>query len=297
MEKFQKEATLKDMGRPRLFILVPVVLIFLSLLFSSTNFAQTASPSPSPSPTTLISQAKPAVQVQNHEKSATPSASPEVQALAKKPAKSYSIALIGDSMIETMGEQTEYLQKSLSAKYPNFEFKLYNYGIGAQNVEQGLNRFNQPFSYKTRNYPPLTEVKPDILIVGSFSYNPFPEHDRAKHQRLLQSLINQARGSAKKVYLLAEIAPLKTGFGEGPGGINWPQARAELQAIQIIELLENAVNLAKMENVPLINAFQASKVDGNYGNKQYVNSHDGIHPSVKGHIFMANFIANTLTFK
>ena len=199
-------------------------------------------------------------------------------------------------MVDTMGENTDYLQKSLTNKYPQTEFKLYNYGIGGQNVEQGLGRFNLPFNFKTRNYPPLSELDPDFLIVGSFSYNPFPQHDVAKHNRLLQSMINQARGTSAKVYLLAEIAPLKVGFGNGPGGVNWPEDKSTLQATHIIEQLNDTVNLAKTENVPLINVYQASKINGNYGNKIYVNSNDGIHPSVEGHILMADIIANTLNF-
>jgi lysophospholipase L1-like esterase len=199
-------------------------------------------------------------------------------------------------MVETMGENTDYLQKSLASRYPSTQFKLYNYGIGGQNVEQGLSRFPSPFNYKTRNYPPLSEIHPDILIVGSFSYNPFAEHDRTKHSRLLREMVNQARGVSGRVYLLAEIAPLKDGFGQGVGGINWPEDKATTQAVHIIEQLDDSVTVAKTENVPLINAYQSSKVNGNYGNKIYVATHDGIHPSIEGHVFMANLIASLLSF-
>lgn len=212
------------------------------------------------------------------------------------PKQLYTIALIGDSLIDTMGENTDYLQTSLSQKYPGTEFKLYNYGIGGQNIEQGLDRFNQPFNYKTRNYPPLPELKPDILIIGSFSYNPFPQHDVAKHDRLLQSMINQGRQIPSQVYVLAEIAPLKNNFGVGPGGVNWPADRAKEQADHIIEQLQGTVKMAQMENVHLINVFEASKVDGNYGNPKFVSSNDGIHPSADGQVFTADIIAKSLKF-
>jgi len=76
-------------------------------------------------------------------------------------------------MIDTMGENLDYMQKSLGAKYPGTTFKLYNYGIGSQNIEQGLARLNSSFSYQTRNYPPLSKISADVLILGSFAYNPF----------------------------------------------------------------------------------------------------------------------------
>lgn len=71
--------------------------------------------SPSPSPVTSY---------QLPETSPSPTPSP-------KPSKStYTIAIIGDSMADTMGESMEYLQESLKARYPQTNFNLYNYGIG-----------------------------------------------------------------------------------------------------------------------------------------------------------------------
>ena len=76
----------------------------------------------------------------------------------------YTIALFGDSMIDTMGENLDYLDKALKAKYPQTNFQLYNYGIGSQNVEEGLARFENNFSYQSRNYPPIGQIKPDVII-------------------------------------------------------------------------------------------------------------------------------------
>ncbi len=209
---------------------------------------------------------------------------------------SYSIAIFGDSMVDTMGENLDYLQKSLGARWANTTFKLYNYGIGGQNVQQGLDRFDKPFSYQTRNYLPLSALKPDIIVVGSFAYNPFSPHDRNHHWLTLTALVNRAKENGSDIYMLAEIAPRASGFGKGPGGINWPENLARDQAAHIIEQLQNAVNLAKSMNIPLIDAFDKSKVNGNYGENTYINENDGIHPSVEGHMFIADLIATTLKF-
>lgn len=208
---------------------------------------------------------------------------------------SYAIAVIGDSMVDTMGERLEYLEGALKEKYPKTEFRLYNYGMGAQNVEEGLARINVEFDHLDRHYPPLPRVAPDILIIGSYAYNPFTPHDRDRHWAALKKFAEEGRGITPNVYILAEVAPLRTGFGKGPNGVNWSENTAYEHSGRILELLENAVTLGKVMKVPVINAFDASlNKSTEEGNKKYVNSSDGIHPSVDGHKFTADRIVKTL---
>lgn len=221
----------------------------------------------------------------------TPSATP---ILLKK--STYSIVIFGDSMVDTMGENLEYLQKALTNKYSKTSFKLYNYGIGGQNIEQGLVRFESSFVNRERNFPPIPALSPDILILGSFAYNPFPTHDRNKHYSLLKELITKAKTSSSKLYLLAEIAPLKSGFGEGKNGVNMPKDVAYQHALNIIEQLDDVINLSTSENIPLINVYYSSRVNGSFGDPYYVNPDDGIHPSFAGHVFTADLIIEKIKF-
>lgn len=207
---------------------------------------------------------------------------------------SYSIAIFGDSMVDTMGEKLEYLQETLSKKYPQTKFNLYNYGIGGQNVEQGLARFESSFVNRERQYLPLPALAPDVLIIGSFAYNPFPTHDRNRHYSLLRDLIAKAKNVSSNIYLLAEIAPLKTGFGKGKNGVNMSENVAFEHATHIIEQLDDVINLSKEQNISLINVYYESRVDGYYGNPYFVNPDDGIHPSVAGHYFTAESIAEKI---
>lgn len=232
----------------------------------STTPALTATPTPIPSPTLTP----------------TPTGKPH-----KK--NSYTIAIYGDSMIDTMGERLEYLEHSLKASYPDVNFTLYNYGIGAQNVEMGLERWNNRLDYQDRHYPAITEVKPDIVIVGSFAYNPFSPYDRNRHWIGLTKLVQQAQTVSPHVYMLAEIAPLRSNFGKGPNGVNWDENTAYTHSGWIVEQLENVVGLSKTLQVPLIDVFDPSK-----GHPEYTNPSDGIHPSVAGHEFTADIITNTI---
>lgn len=200
-------------------------------------------------------------------------------------------------MVDTMGENLEYLQATLLTLYPQTTFNLYNYGIGGQNVAQGLERFNKPFTQKTRSYPPITEISADIIIVASFAYNPFSPHNRDQHWQNLTQLVTNIRETGADTYILAEIAPLKTSFGNGPGGINLPSDSAAAHAQNITEQLENTVSLSKSIGVPLIDAYTVSTTDGRFADKVYVSAHDGIHPSVEGHLLMAGLIAQTIKLK
>ena len=207
---------------------------------------------------------------------------------------SYSIAIFGDSMVDTMGENLEYLQKVLANKYPQTKFNLYNYGVGGQNVEQGLARFESSFVNRERQYSPLPALTPDVLIIASFAYNPFPTHDRNRHYSLLRDLIAKAKNVSSNVYLLAEIAPLKTGFGKGKNGINMTDEAALEHATHIIEQLDDVINLSKEASIPLINAYYKSRIDGSFGDPYFVNRDDGIHPSVAGHFLTAELIVENI---
>lgn len=208
--------------------------------------------------------------------------------------KKYVIAAFGDSMIDTMGDQLDYLQSALLEKYPGTQFVFYNYGIGAQNVSDGLARFQSPFMYKERSYPPITQIGADVIILGTFAYNPFSSHDRNRHYQEYSQLVEQAKQTSSSIYVLVEIAPLGNTFGKGKNGINWPPDLARTQALHIIEQLENGISVGKTLSVPVIDTFHMTQLSGQFGEASYVNSDDGIHPSVAGHQFMADLIAQTV---
>lgn len=222
--------------------------------------------------------------------------SPPSPTTTLKPIKTlYKIAIFGDSMVDTMGQTLEYVEDSLKRKYPNINFALYNYGQGSINVEQGLEKFNQQFSYSSRFFEPLPQLKADIIILGSFAYNPLVPYSRDAHWLGLTKLIQEAEKTSAKVYLLAEVAPLRADFGRGPNGVSWnTQTRIEHSG-KIIQQLENAIALSKISNVSLINVFERTyNREKNEGKREYINFSDGIHPSVLGHKLTADLIAETI---
>ena len=209
--------------------------------------------------------------------------------------KTATIAIYGDSMVDTMGTGLPYLETSLRNYYPQVNFKLLNYGIGAQTVEQGLAGFDQNYNYKDRQYDSITNSGADIIIIESFAYNPLGEEGLDTQWIALSQMVEKARATGAQVMLLATIAPTKTDFGQGPGGVNWPADIAWQHAETINRYLENTVKLASSLNVPLIDAYHASLLSNGEGNPSFINNHDHIHPSVAGHQFVAGLIAETIS--
>ncbi len=224
--------------------------------------------------------------------SVMPSYAPHGSVLAKK---NYIIALYGDSMEDTMGDRVDILSSLLNQYYPSTQFSLYNYGIGAQNVEQGLSRFYANFTYRRRNYPPISEIHPDIIIIGSFAYNPFSPHDPVTHKNLLTQLVQKAKSTSARVFLLAEIAPLGSDFGQAPQGMtDWTASYRLSHAQEIVDQMQNVYSVGMKTATPVIDVYTKTKSNGPFGSWQYTSKNDGIHPSDNAQYFTAYTIIHSI---
>lgn len=205
-----------------------------------------------------------------------------------------TIALFGDSMVDTMETSAPYLHKELVKIYPNIKFDILNYGIGAQSVTKGLSRLNENLNYKDRQYLPILNSGADIFIVESFAYNPMD--DIGEYENNMRLLLEKFIATGKPIYFLATIAPLKTNFGKGPGGVNWDNDSAWTHATKINSYLEKGLSIAKSYNLPIIDCYHSSIQSNGEGMSSYVNKHDGIHPSQSGHQYIASQISQSIDF-
>jgi hypothetical protein len=271
-------------------------LVYLGQTQTRLNIAsvhETIRVSTTPSVTTV-----PIPSISNGNISATPTWIPTPQPSTTQPKftkDSYKIAILGDSMIDTMGETMNPLSRELAVQYPSLKFNLYNYSMGATTVYQRLDGFGSSFDYKTRHFPPLSDLRPDIIVVASFAYNPRYPFVRDEHWLGLAGLIDKALNITENVYVLAEIAPLSYDFGRGAGETaGWSDTQRFNHAKVIVDQLENAIGLGAAKGISVINAYYPTKTAGAFGGKVYTNSSDGIHPSAAGHALMARLIATTI---
>lgn len=213
------------------------------------------------------------------------------------PEDAYTIALFGDSMVDTM-EGGTYLRKALAEKYPGTQFVIFNYGKGAITASDGLETFYDAFEHRGRSYKPVDELEPDVIIVGSYAYNVYSPPDVNKHWLEYTRLVQEAQKITPNVYMLAEIAPQRSGFGLGAEGVIWEPHNAWTHTQHIIDQLYNPIGLSEALGVPVIDTFNPSlKEDKIEGRRELIDTSDNIHPSEKGHEFMAKIIAETLDFE
>ena len=283
------------------YLVLTVLTVFADLLVVSTNHNSKAVLASTTIPQILAAVAS-ATPIATAEPILNPVPSPTVM-LSPSPdptlsKNKYKIAIVGDSMIETMGDNLDYLATALKQKYPDTEFEMYNYGVGSENVLEGSDRLVKSFAHGKRNYPPITDVKPDVIIVGSWAYNPPAEYDKNVHWNYLAGIINKSKEISKKVYVLAEVAPLEDDFGKGPKGVNWPAELVAFHIQKIVELMQNARHLPNALDVGLIDVYSQTTQDNSpYGKNEYVDTSDHIHPSVLGHTITAETIRDTIVLE
>jgi len=131
----------------------------------------------------------------------TPTPTPQPTRRAKKSA--VTIALLGDSMTDTMGPDAPALKSILSRSYPGTQFTVKNYGVGGTNIEYGIERITNGYSYLGASIPALSSIRPDVVVVESFGYNPFPfDNAMDKHWLALSKAVDTLRGAIPQSVLL-----------------------------------------------------------------------------------------------
>jgi len=205
--------------------------------------------------------------------------------LTQNPLKTtYTVALLGDSMTDTLGMDLPHLRTLLTDEYPGYTFALLNYGQGATDMESGLYRLTNSTKYLDRDYPPLLSYKPDILVVESFAYNHWSgeKYDLDRQWLTIAKIIDTVRQNSPdtKIVLAATITPNKDIFGDGV--LNWPKVLKEQSTLIIKAYLQNMVNFATTQGYPLADAYHPSLQADGEGTAAYISSYDHLHPSGDG---------------
>lgn len=233
----------------------------------------------------------------------TPSPTPEltptptpIQATSSK--KNVTVAVLGDSMVDTLGIDLPEMRAMLDSYYPGTKFTMLNYGVGATNIEYGLVRILNGYTYLDREIPSLESQKPDIVVIESFGYNPFPYDEGAleRHWLAMAYIVDtiQQHLPDAEIVIAVTIAPNWDLFGDGAPGVAFgPQDKIERSAV-IRAYLESTIKFAKSQGLPLADAYTPSKLANGNGNPAYINAGDHIHPSPAGRKLFADVVAQTI---
>ena len=144
--------------------------------------------------------------------------------------------------------------------------------------------------------PTLVSQHPDIVVIESFAYNPYPFAEGAltTHWLRLASIVDTIKEKLPdaKIVIAATIAPNEQVFGDG--ALNWDQIGKAQKVRTIKNYLDNAVGFAKGEHLPLADAYHASLDSADNGKLAYINPGDHIHYSDAGRALFANVVANAI---
>lgn len=213
--------------------------------------------------------------------------------------KTVTIALLGDSMTDTLGPDAPHLRTALKKIYPATSFVIRNYGVGGTGIQYGIERITSGYTYLGKSYASLVSENPDVVVLESFGYNPFGSDESAinSHWMLLAQAVDTIRRNlpSADIVLAATIAPNATRFGDGAPGIAFSSEDKWQRVATIKKYLENAVRFGKSQKLPVADAYHASLLPDGNGNLSYINGGDHIHYSDKGRSLMASQIAKAIT--
>ncbi len=226
---------------------------------------------------------------------ATPTPTPIPHA-TRKP--HMTIALLGDSMIETLGSGVPDLERKLSSYYPQSSFTILNYGVGSTNIDDGIKRLTTDFVKNSQKVPSLVSREPDLTIVESFAYNHYPMDEMAltRHWLSMATIVDILKKHLPQASILfaSTITPNAKTFGDGAPSISYSDIEKHEHVVTIKAFLDNTVRFARSENIPLANAYNPSVMRDGNGNWTYISPVDHIHYSTKGRLFFVDTLFDTI---
>lgn len=209
-----------------------------------------------------------------------------------------TVAVLGDSMIDTLGTDLLTLKKSLADYFPTKVFRLLNYGLGASNIESGLSRLTNSYQNHQQEIPSLISQKPDIVVIESFAYNNYGNTQTGidKHKNLLNSIISKINQELPntKIILATAIAPNSIIYAKGVPNLNL-SSLDRIERTKTIRLYQqNTIEFARSKNLPLAAASEYSLENDSEGRIEYIDPIDRLHPSALGAKLFADTLADTI---
>lgn len=211
---------------------------------------------------------------------------PTAEVNSENTKNAYKIFLVGDSMTHALGPYGGQFNQYIHEAYPDKGFIIANYSQANQNVTTLDTRLYEKIDVWDTSFEPILQEDPDLIIIESFGYNPLSElgieAGLAKHEEVLDRVLSTLEKELPqtKIFFLATIAPDEDTYAQKI--LNTDDPDASRKAAQEREAyIEKHIEYAKEHSIPLINAYELSKTNGD-GNTKYINPDDQIHPSPDG---------------
>lgn len=212
-----------------------------------------------------------------------------------KPSNTYSIVLLGDSMMQFLGDGSD-LKNYLGKYYPKKQINILNYGIGSTNILSVPERLNTSTIRGTETLSPILNREFEVILIESFGNNPLSEvpleEGLKKQTAALDEILKIIKAGKPKsvIVFMATISPNRERYAEGV--MNLTSEERKKWADERITYIKNHIEYAKTHKIPLLNIFEKSLDAKGDGNIDYINSQDFIHPSPTGILFISRETAD-----
>ena len=212
-----------------------------------------------------------------------------------KPSNSYSILLLGDSMMQFLGDGSD-LKNYLKKYYPKKQINVLNYGFGSTNILSVPERLKKDTIRGSETLPPILEREFDVIFIESFGNNPLSdmllEEGLKKQTEALDQIVKiiKTEKPESAIIFMATVSPNRERYAEGTVNLTTEERRK--WADERITYIKNHIEYAKVHKIPLLNVFEKSLDLSGDGNIDYINSQDFIHPSPTGILFISQEIAD-----
>lgn len=204
----------------------------------------------------------------------------------KRKKEKVKVAVLGDSMVDTLGPGIPCLEEKLETYFFAHDFDVYNCGVGSSDLEYALERLTNSYEYEDMQFPPVLSLEPDILIIESFAYNNFGYGQEGLDRQwlLISQIIEKVHevSPSTEVILATTIGPNSKIYGDGISGVHWNQAQKLVKAETVRNYLENMVDFAQSQGYPLADTYHDSTNIAGEGRRIYINPDDNLHPSDDG---------------
>ena len=199
-------------------------------------------------------------------------------------------------MVDTLGPGIPALASKLKEAFPKFTFGILNFGQGSTDLQSGWYRLTNSTTYLGIYVPPVLSYKPDILVIESFGYNHWSanQYDLDRQWLTFAHIVDTVRKESPdtKIVMASTIGPNPYTYGDGK--LNWPKGLKWESAQTTKIYLQNAINFADSQHIPIANAYHPS-LDGNgHGRPVYINQGDHLHPSDAGKALFADKIVDAI---
>lgn len=213
---------------------------------------------------------------------------------------SYTIILLGDSMVDAFGPNLDSLREHLEDFYPNTQFGLFNYGFAATTLETLMDRLTTETEYKGSKYTPILSRQFDIIIIESFGHNPIQQTDLEtgfiKQEHLLQEAVKRisAEHPGSVIIFLATIGANKDNYAKGVKELRNEDSG---QLAQVRNgYIKNHIEFARDHDIPLINVYDLALDRSGTTAPEFINKDSWIHPSGPGIELISRNIAEYIYF-